>query len=125
MPFSADQIIGKKLYAKMPVKALNSALQETGQIFPAGRLIGTVWSYVIRNGVVYWIIDKQSGFLIKQDATKLSLDPQERKDLEIRQQQQQIKNKGAVPYYIEKYGKWLLIAGLASVAIRELIKRKK
>lgn len=122
--FSADQIIGKKLYSKMPVKALNSLLQETGQIFAAGRLIGTVWSYIVRGGVVYWIMDKPNGFLIKQDAGKLSLDPQERKNLELRQQQLLIKDKGAVPYYIEKYGKWLLLAGLASVAIREFIKRK-
>lgn len=124
MPFSADQIIGKKIYAKTPVKALNSALQPTGQVFPAGRLIGTVWSYVIRNGIVYWIIGNQNGFLIKQDAAQLSLDPQERKDLELRQQRQQLQDKGAIAFYIEKYGKWLLLAGLASVAIREFIKRK-
>lgn len=124
MPFSADQIIGKKIYAKTAVKALNSALQPTGQVFPAGRLIGTVWSYVIRNGMVYWIIGNQNGFLIKQDAAQLSLDPQERKDLELRQQRQQIQDKGAIAFYIEKYGKWLLLAGLASVAIREFIKRK-
>lgn len=124
MPFSADQIIGKKIYAKTAVKALNSALQPTGQVFPAGRLIGTVWSYVIRNGIVYWIIGNQNGFLIKHDAAQLSLDPQERKDLELRQQRQQLQDKGAIAFYIEKYGKWLLLAGLASVAIREYIKRK-
>ena len=124
MPFSADQIIGKKIYAKTSVKALNSALQPTGQVFTAGRLIGTVWSYIVRNGMVYWIIGNQNGFLIKQDAAQLSLDPQERKDLELRQQRQQIQDKGAIAFYIEKYGKWLLLAGLASVAIREFIKRK-
>ena len=117
MPFSANDIIGKKLYAKLPVKVLRSNLQETGSVIPAGNLIGTVWSFVQRGNTIYWIMNSQNGFLVKHDSTKIQLDPVQRKDLEIEQRKeledQLKKDKGVIPYYIEKYGKIALLSVLA------------
>ena len=40
------------------------------------------------------------------------------------QEKELIQQKGAVPYYIEKYGVWVIGAVLAIVAVKELIKKK-
>lgn len=127
MPFTADQIIRKKLYAKQPVSRLSYSLMKTGTLQPG--YIGVVFSYVTRPDGVYWIITGgPSGFLVKHDPTKLSLDPVERKQLEIRQrteqEKQEIERKGSIPFYIEKYGRWVLIAGVASIVLKTALSQK-
>lgn len=127
MPFTADQIIGKKLYAKQPVSRLSYSFNKTGTIQPG--FVGVVFSYVTRPDGIYWIITGgSSGFLVKHDPTKLSLDPVERKQLEIKQQAQKekelIETKGAIPFYIEKYGRWVLIAGVASIVLKTALSQK-
>jgi hypothetical protein len=57
--FTADKIIGKGIYAKQKVDKLNSSLQKIGE-FKAGEPIGIVWSYIERNGKVYWMFVKGS-----------------------------------------------------------------
>jgi hypothetical protein len=127
MPFSANDIIGKKLFAKQPVKVLRSNLQETGSIIQSGNLIGTVWSYIQRGNSIYWIMNTQNGFLIKHDFSKLQLDPTQRKELEIEQRKeiedQQKKDKGVIPFYIEKYGKIALVSVLAITVLKTYLKR--
>ena len=127
MPFTADQIIRKKLYAKQPVSRLSYSFMKTGTIQPG--FIGVVFSYVTRPDGVYWIITGgPSGFLVKHDQTKLSLDPVEREQLEIRQrterEKQEIERKGTIPFYIEKYGRWVLIASVASIVLKTALSKK-
>jgi hypothetical protein len=128
MPFTADQIIGKKLFAKQPVSRLSYSFNKTGTIQPG--FVGVVFSYVTRPDGVYWIITGgPSGFLVKHEPTKLSLDPVERKQLEIKQQAQKekelIETKGVIPFYIEKYGRWVLIAGVASIVLKSVLNQNR
>lgn len=128
MPFTADQIIGKRLYAKQPVSRLSYSFNRTGTIQPG--FVGVVFSYVTRPDGVYWIITGgPSGFLVKHDSAKLSLDPVERKQLEIKQQVEKekelIETKGAIPFYIEKYGRWVLIAGVASIVLKSVLNQNR
>lgn len=128
MPFTADRIIGKKIYAKQPVSRLSYSFNKTGTIQPG--FVGVVFSYVTRPDGVYWIIGGgTSGFLVKHDAARLSLDPVERKQLELRQQtereKQEIERKGSVQFYIEKYGRWILIAGVASIVLKSVLNQNR
>lgn len=128
MPFTADQILNKRIFAKFPVKKLNSSLQEIGNI-PAGP-IGVVFSWIVRNGKLYWMIGddfRKGAFLVQHNSSTISLDASERREIEAREKQkkedEQKKQKGVIPFYIEKYGKTLLLFALASIAIREYIKK--
>lgn len=128
MPFTADQIIGKKIYAKQPVSRLSYSMMKTGTIQPG--FIGVVFSYITRPDGVYWIIGGgPSGFLVKHDAARLSLDPFERKALEVKQQlekdKQEKETKGTIPFYIEKYGRWVLIAGVASIVLKSVLNQNR
>lgn len=115
------------MYAKQPVSRLSYSFNRTGTIQPG--FVGVVFSYVTRPDGLYWIITGgPSGFLVKHEAARLSLDPVERKELEIRQrterEKQEIERKGTIPFYIEKYGRWILIAAVASIVLKTALSKK-
>jgi hypothetical protein len=129
MPFTADQIINKRIRAKLPVKKLSSNLKEIGTIQPG--IIGTVFSYIVRDGVVYWMIGndfKKGAFLVKHNSRAIALDEADREEIERKEKEkresEEIEQKGTIPFYIEKYGKTLLLFGLAGIALREIIRKQ-
>jgi hypothetical protein len=119
---TADKIIGKTLFAKKDLTRLNSSLVKIGTIV-AGSPVGQVYSYIQRSGKVYWqFID----FNNKPDSFKFSGDvkqavEQQKKEVEKVEKQE----KGSVPFYIEKYGKWILIYGVGAYLIATYIKSRK
>lgn len=125
---TADKIIGKTLYAKRQLDKLNSSLQKIGT-FSAGQSVGQVFSYIVRNGQVYWLFKDVFGkpYLVKHDSTafQFSAGVQEAvKKQEAEKVKEEIAEKGQVPYYIEKYGKWVLGAFILVTLAREFIKKK-
>jgi hypothetical protein len=56
---TADQMVGKNLYAVRNVKAfsLPNSSSELWAGYQPGQLIGKVYSWVIRNGVVWWMFE--------------------------------------------------------------------
>lgn len=126
---TADKIIGKTLFAKKDLIRLNSSLVKIGTIV-AGSPVGQVYSYIQRGGKVYWqFIDfnnKPYFVLHTADSFKFSGDvkkavEQQKKEVEKVQKQE----KGSVPFYIEKYGKWILIYGVGAYLIATYIKSRK
>ena len=126
---TADKIIGKTLFAKKDLIRLNSNLVKIGTIV-AGSPVGQVYSYIQRGGKVYWqFIDfnnKPYFVLHTADSFKFSGDvkqavDQQKKEVEKVQKQE----KGSVPFYIEKYGKWILIYGVGAYLIATYIKSRK
>jgi 1-aminocyclopropane-1-carboxylate deaminase/D-cysteine desulfhydrase-like pyridoxal-dependent ACC family enzyme len=125
---SADKIIGKTLYAKRQLDKLNSSLQKIGT-FAKGQSVGVVYSYVVRNGQVYWLFNDVFGkpYLVKHDSTafQFSAGVQEAvKKQEAEKEKEEIEQKGKIPFYIEKYGKWVLGAFILVTLAREYIKKK-
>ena len=125
---SADKIIGKTLYAKRQLDKLNSSLQKIG-VFQKGQSVGQVYSYVVRNGQVYWLFNDAFGkpYLVKHDSTafQFSAGVQEAvKKEEAEKVKEEIQTKGQIPYYIEKYGKWVLGAIIVVTLAKEFIKKK-
>ena len=126
---TADKIIGKTLFAKKDLTRLNSALVKIGTIV-AGSPVGQVYSYIQRGGKVYWqFIDfnnKPYFVLHTPDSFKFSGDVKqaiEEKKQEIEKIEKE--QKGSVPFYIEKYGKWILIYGVGAYLVATYIKSRK
>ena len=126
---TADKIIGKTLFAKKDLTRLNSSLVKIGTI-TAGSPVGQVYSYIQRGGKVYWqFIDfnnKPYFVLHTADSFKFSGDvkqavEQQKKEVEKVEKQE----KGSVPFYIEKYGKVILLYGVAAYLIATYLKSRK
>ena len=126
---TADKIIGKTLFAKKDLDRLNSSLVKIGTIV-AGSPVGQVYSYIQRGGRVYWqFIDfnnKPYYVLHTADSFKFSGDVKQA----IEEKKQEIEKlaketKGSVPFYIEKYGKLILIYGIGAYLIATYIKSRK
>ena len=117
---SADKIIGKTLFAKKQIDKLDSSLRKIG-VFAPGVSVGIVYSYIVRNGNVYWMFYDlmNKPYYVKHtgDSFKFSGGVEEAvQQQKIEKEKQLIQDKGAIPFYIEKYGKWVLI-GIVGVAL--------
>lgn len=126
---TADKIIGRTLYAAKTLDKLNSNLQKIG-VFSPGSSAGVVYSYIQRGGNVYWQFKDAFGkfYYIKHTVDSFKTTPgikEAFEEVKIEKQKELIQQKGQIPYYIEKYGKWVIGAYIGVVLIREFIKRKK
>ena len=126
---TADKIIGKNLFAKRKLDKLNGSLQPVGTFLP-GQLVGNVYSWISRNGKIYWMFNTLSGsfyyVLHDPNAFQFTADVQTAfEEMKAAEEKQMIQQKGAIPYYIEKYGKIaiLVIAGL--IIFRTYLKSSK
>lgn len=125
---TADKIIGKTLFARRQLDRLNTSLQKIG-IFNAGDSVGQVFSYIVRNGQVYWLFKDpfNRSYLVKHDRTAFQFSGAVREAIQRQQEEktkEQIQEKGKIPFYIEKYGKWVLGAFILVTLAREYIKKK-
>lgn len=126
---TADKLIGKTFFAKKNLDRLNSSLVKIGTI-AANSPVGVVYSYIQRNGQVYWqFIDFNNKFYyIKHtsDSFKFTGDVQQAiKDKKQEQQDIEREKKGNIPFYIEKYGKVILLYGVGAYLIATYIKNRK
>lgn len=130
---TADRVINKTLIAKVNIAKLDGALKQIG-LFKPGATIGVVYSYILRDGKLYWMLydslnrpfyvqHGQNRFVIT-DAIASEIKKQ-RRELTA-EEQEQLKNlKGEIPYYIEKYGIWILVSVAAIILLNTYIKNKK
>lgn len=126
---TADRIIGKTLFAKKDLSRLNSALVKIGTIV-AGSPVGQVYSYIQRGGKVYWqFIDfnnKPYFVLHTPDSFKFSGDVKQAIEEKKKEVEKIAKEeKGSIAFYIEKYGKVILLYGVGAYLIATYIKSRK
>ena len=126
---TADKIIGKTLFAKKDLIRLNSALVKIGTIV-AGSLVGQVYSYIQRGGKVYWqFIDfnnKPYFVLHTPDSFKFSGDVKQAIEEKKKEVEKIAKEeKGSVAFYIEKYGKVILLYGVGAYLVATYLKSRK
>jgi hypothetical protein len=125
---TADKIIGKTLFAKKKIDKLNYSLQKIGE-FNVGDSVGKVYSYIQRGGSVYWLFDNGYGnrYAVKHDSTAFKISEGVQRAIEQQKQEQEAEKKqekGAIPYYIEKYGIWVLVA-IAAITFGKTYIQKK
>lgn len=71
---TADQLIGKTLYAKRNVKAYYDATQKRSfRTFAAGQPIGVVFSWVTTNGTVLWQIEGNPQYFVANEGRNFDL----------------------------------------------------
>ena len=132
---SADKIIGKGLIARVRMPAYDGSLSRIQWQFEPGDPVGTVYSYVQDRNKVYWVIwdrvnnkkpfyvEHAQGRFVITDAIRQAI-RQQRLETQNLSREEEIKIKGAIPYYFEKYGIWVLGA-IAFIALgREYIKKR-
>ena len=136
---SADKIINRTLYAKKDIPVLDSFFKKVS-IIKAGNVVGVVYSYIQRPGKIYWVIKSANNaagfFLVEHEAgaysqnkgsIQLAIKKQQIEDkAEIAKDEQKLENlqkeeKGVIPFYIEKYGPWIL----GTVVLIAYIKSRK
>jgi hypothetical protein len=135
---SADKIIGKTLWAKKEIIVLDSSLNPVSKI-ASGNVVGVVQSYIERPGHLYWIIksnNNKAGFFIvehkegnfspNKGGVQIAIKKQQIEDkAEIQKadaalEELKKEEKGAVAYYVEKYGPWII----GTVVLLAIIKKK-
>ena len=126
---SADKIIGKTLFAEKQLDKLNSNLTKIGT-FAKGSSVGVVYSYILRNGSVYWMFYDVSNkpYYVKHTADSFKFSggvSEAAQQQQLEKEKQLIQDKGVVPYYIEKYGKWVLLAFVGVAIFKGYLKYKK
>lgn len=109
--YSANQIVGKTLIAKKPVaiKRLPSKSAPTVYTVPVGSTVGVVYSWISRDGLVWWMYydDKGNTYYTQHEPGRYdvgALSAQGTQSLEQIQEDQK-KDDSPVGYYIEKLAK--------------------
>lgn len=129
---TADKIIGRGLIAKVTVSKLNGSLAKIGTFAP-GEPVGVVYSYIQRGTNLYWMIRPTYGepfyvlhgagrFEITEDIKNAIREQQQEREQERRESE--IQQKGAVSYYIEKYGKVVLAVVVGAYLLNTYIKKR-
>lgn len=136
--YTANDIIGKKLFATRKVTAhYGNAWSTDTFIINKGLPVGKVFSYVYKstpNNDVYWHFydSNNKAYFVRADKTRLRLDIVEEADMRSQEQiaaakkeEQKKKDKGVVPYYLEKYGKPIIVIASLLTAYKIFTDAKK
>jgi hypothetical protein len=134
MGYSADQIIGKTMYAaqKVPVKDLPFDDSPAVAYVQPGNIIGIVYSWVgpkpeQGRSLLYWMYARPDGSFFFTPHVESYYDLQKLKDQGI-VSDQEIREKEEyenLPWYeqlLTKYGKPLVVAGLATAVVIAAVK---
>ena len=128
---SVDKLIGSNLTAAKQLVAYDQPSTSGKKLFiiKEGGLTGKVWSWIERNDGV-WLMFKRSGsgyyYILAAPKSFKSTEAikQIYKVEKAAEEQQIVEEKGKLPFYIEKYGKWVLGAFVLVTLAREFIKKK-
>lgn len=129
---SADKFLGATFYAARPQSSFKNIGDSVAyKNYPAGSLIGIVYSYIVRDGNVWWMFREPNGafFYVKHvpgnfvetDEIK-AIEQGDIDAAELEKERAEIAAKGAFVYYFEKYGKIVLITGVALFGASILLK---
>ena len=135
---SVDLLINRTLYATGRVDIYDAGLNVVATR-QAGQVVGEVFSYVQRGGVVYLTLKpaaparlvKLPGALTvsKADAEAIRLREEQRQRAELdplraERERAEMESKGKVRYYIEKYGPILLAVVAGTYLMGTYIKKR-
>jgi len=127
-----DRLIGLNLTAAKKLDAYNFADAPHKIVFniPINGIAGRVYSWLERPDGIWLQFQRSNGgfYYIKADLGSFKATDQilqQYKLQKISEEKELIKQKGTFPYYIEKYGVWVLGAVIGMVIIKEYFKSKK
>jgi hypothetical protein len=129
MIFSADQIIGKTLIARQPVDLTRTTGGAVIYTVQPGETVGTVYSFLNKNGLVYWLFYDNTNrtYYAKHEKNLFdinALKEQGAKDIQTEIKEEEEKEKTTGQRVESFFNKFLLAASVTAVLIT-LIRRKK
>jgi len=126
--YTADQFIGKTLIALKNISAYNGHPKSNSvTMIIKGAIIGSVFSWVKDPddaANVYWQFQKNGRiFFVRHNVNDVGLHPSESVDTvedkkKKEREEKEKAEKGLIPYYIEKYGKPVLLLSTAALAVK-------
>lgn len=131
---TADKVINKNMYAKSNIDAYDNSLTNVIAKFRPGQYIGNVYSWVEKNGNLYWMFyltqadyDNFNAVYVKHDASKLELPdlPSILQQIADEKKAAIIAKEGIVGYYVQTYLPWIIGAVVISIALPAISKSVK
>jgi hypothetical protein len=136
-----SKLINHNLYAKGNVNGLDGSLTTVKKTYSAGNLIGNIYSYIVRNGNVYYMVYANDydyknfkPTYILHDASKLDVPDlpdilqkikNEKEIKDLQDQKKLIDEIGPVQYYTNKYLPYVIGAIVIAIALPSIIKTFK
>ena len=117
--------IGLNLYAKTSINKLDSNLKIIGK-FSAGDYVGKIYSWITRNGKIYWVIeDPNIGnkyYYVLHQTGIFEITKQIKSIIEkdkLKEQEQLKEEKGAFQYYVDRYLPYVLLTFVAVAIVKK------
>jgi hypothetical protein len=131
---TVDKIVNHDLYANGNVSAFDSSLKTVVATFSAGQRIGNIYSWIERNGQLYYLIylsksdyDNFNPSFVMHDPSKLSVPdlPNILQQIADQKRAAEIEKKGLIPYYVETYLPYIIGAVVIAIALPTIVKTIK
>jgi hypothetical protein len=129
-----SKLIDHDLYAKANINAFDSTLKTVKNTFKKGDYIGKIYSYIVRDGIIYYMIylsyyDYENFIptFVKHDPATIDV-PDLRDILEKIKNEKElaaIEEQGSVTYYTRKYLPYIIGAVVLAIALPSIIKSFK
>lgn len=121
-----DAIFNQAIYAKSRINKFAYPGGNSIGVIDPGNIIGRIYSYVLYNGSVYWMIDDIFGsqtFFVKHDPINLNLPNKQAilNDIAAKAEAKKLEDKGVLQYNIDKYLPYIIGAGIAAIALPSVI----
>jgi hypothetical protein len=124
---TADKVIGKNLYSKGSVDIVLYPGGKVIRSVKSGGLLGTVYSWKVTDGIVYWMFFDSYGqpYYAKQDSNvEFPGLSDVLKQIENEAVAKEIETKGALNYYLQKYLPWIVGGIVVALVLPKIIKSK-
>lgn len=128
--YNASQIIGKDLYAKKKITVRKSPSDTAAVAYTVnnGNRVGTVYSYLTRDGAIWWMLTDNNYVKHEQNAFSIqALREQGAKTSEELEKEKEDKNKPAFEKFMEAAGKVLKYGAFAVggfILLRDYLNKK-
>lgn len=127
---TVDKVLKHDIYAKGNVNAYDGTFTNIKKTFTNGQRIGNVWSWIIRDGEVWYMMyltpsdyNNFIGTYIKHDAAKIALPdlPGILEEIQKEKEQEDINKNGMLAHLAKKYAPWIVGGVVVAIAAPTLL----
>ena len=121
-----DAVFNQTIYAKGRVNKYSFPGGNVISVIPSGGVIGKIYSYVLHNGKVFWMVDDLFGtqtFFIEHNPNLITLPNKDQilNDLAKKAEAQKLEDKGIIQYNIDKYLPYIVGGAIAIAALPTIL----
>ncbi len=121
-----DAVFNQTIYAKGRVNKYTFPGGNVVSVIPSGGVIGKIYSYILHNGKVFWMVDDLFGtqtFFVEHNPNLISLPNKEAilNDIAKKAEAQKLEDKGIIQYNIDKYLPYIVGGAIAIAALPTIL----